>query len=272
MRRRWLVAVVVVALLIVAAGVTFALRPSGGLTDAAPADPAAAKIAGERLLASRDATILVVVAHPDDAEYWAGGTLALLARHNRVVLLMGTSGDKGDAGLVPGLGAIRERLQREAGRILGYRDIVFLRNPDGGLAASTAYPGEVRRAFATYRPTIVVTFDIAEEAAVYHHPDHEAAGRAATAVANDVGGLTLYLMHTRAPDVVIDYGAVRTEKARAFTVLGSYRDYAPVVGWLNRALRTIGGPRSLSYAGRAVLPSVGISYGELFREVVVPKR
>jgi LmbE family N-acetylglucosaminyl deacetylase len=264
--------VALVVLVIVAAGVALALRPSGGLTDAAPADPAAAKVVGERLLASRDATILVVVAHPDDAEYWAGGTLALLARHNRVVLLMGTSGDKGDAGLVPGLGAIRERLQREAGRILGYRDIVFLRNPDGGLAASAAYPGEVRRAFATYRPTMVVTFDIAEEATVYHHPDHAAAGRAATAVAKGLGGVTLYLIHTRAPNVVIDYGAVRAEKARAFTVLGSYRDYAPVVGWLNRALRAVGGPRSLSYGGRAVLPGVGISYGELFHEVVVPKR
>jgi len=89
---------------------------------------------------------------------------------------------------------------------------------------AAAYRGEVESAFRKYRPTIVVTFDIAKEAAVYHHPDHEAAGRTATAIAESVGGVTLYLFHTRAPDVAVDYSAVRDSKARAFAILGSYRD------------------------------------------------
>ena len=267
-----MIAVIVAAGLLVAIAAIYLLRPGRGLGEALPIDPAAAKAAGDQLLASRDTTVLVVVAHPDDAEYWAGGTLALLARHDHVVLLMGTSGEKGDAGLVPGLAAIRERLQREAGAILGYRDIVFLRNPDGGLSQAAAYRGEVESAFRKYRPTIVVTFDIAKEAAVYHHPDHEAAGRTATAIAESAGGVTLYLFHTRAPDVAVDYSAVRDSKARAFAILGSYRDYAPVVGWLNRVLRGPLGRSGVSYGGRAVLARVGIAYGELFRKVVVPKR
>ena len=265
-----MIAVIVAAGVLAAIAAAYLLRPGGGIGEAAPADPAAAKAAGGELIASRDATVLVVVAHPDDAEYWAGGTLALLAKHNRVVLLMGTSGEKGDAGLVPGLAAIRERLQREAGAILGYREVVFLRNPDGGLAQAAPYRAEVQRAFDTYRPTIVVTFDIAKEATVYHHPDHEAAGRTATAIAESVGGVTLYLFHTSAPDVVVDYGSVKDAKARAFAILGSYRDYAPVVGWLNRALRGPLGRSGISYGGRAVLPRVGVTYGELFRKVVVP--
>jgi len=44
------------------------------------------------------------------------------------------------------------------------------------------------------------------------------------------------------------------------------------VGWLNRVLRGPLGRSGVSYGGRAVLPRVGVAYGELFRKVVVPKR
>lgn len=65
---------------------------------ATPADVPSAKAAGDTLLALRDTTVLVVLAHPDDAEWWSGGTIASLALHNKVVLVLGTSGDKDASG------------------------------------------------------------------------------------------------------------------------------------------------------------------------------
>jgi LmbE family N-acetylglucosaminyl deacetylase len=236
------------------------------------ADPVAAKAAGDALLASRDTTTLIVVAHPDDTEWWAAGTAAMLAEHNPVVLVVGTSGERGDGGLVANLASVRERLQREGGAVIGYSHISFLRNPDGGLASATAFPQQVEDAFRTYRPANVITFDAAKEAAGYHHPDHEAAGRVTAAVAEKLGGVTLYLMHTSAPDVLVDYGPVKDAKAKAFAILTSYHTLTPVVGWLSNVFGPLLGPAAPTYGARAAYPQVGVSFGEVFRKVVVPAK
>jgi len=175
------------------------LRPRGVSRGRATtlADPVAAKAAGDGLLATRDATVVISVAHPDDAEWYAGGTAAALARDNHVIVLLGTSGDKG-AGGWPGIAAVRERLQIEGARIAGYSDVVFLRHPDQGLASAASYPAEVKSALSRYGAGIVMTFDVDKEAQGYRHVDHEAAGRTAAAVAMELGGVTLYLFSSSA--------------------------------------------------------------------------
>lgn len=253
-------------------GAAFVLRPrfEAGIR---PADVPAAKAAGDELLASRDTTVLVVLAHPDDAEWWSGGTIASLARHNRVILVMGTSGDQGAGGGVPGLGALREKLQREGGAVLGYGDYVFLRHPDGGLAEAAGYPDEVIALFRRYRPSAVITFDVTREGPVYHHPDHEAAGWAALAAAEEVGGVTMYLQHSSEPDVIVDYGPVREAKAKAFAILGDYRGANPTWGWLIGPLNhALGGLAGVNYGSKSAFPEVGVEYGEVFRRVVVPTK
>lgn len=263
------------AVLVLAGGAAaaFVARPrlEGSI---APADVRSAKALGDAWVGSRDTTVLVVFAHPDDAEWWSGGTIAMLARHNRVVLVLGTSGDKGAGGNVPGLGAIRERLQREGGSILGYSDYVFLRHPDQGLAEAQAFPGEVLALVRKYRPASVLTFDVEREGPVYHHPDHEAAGRAALAAAQEVGGMTLYLQHTSAPDVIVDYGPVREQKREAFAILGDYRSANPWWGWLIGPLnRLFAAIRPVTYGSKQEFPQVGVEYGETFRhEVIRPKQ
>jgi len=236
------------------------------------ADPVAAKAAGDALLASRDETVVIVIAHPDDVEWWAGGTAGMLARANRVVLVVGTSGEKGDSGLVPGLGSIREGLQRAGGEILGYGDIVFLRNPDGGLAESARFPSQVDAALARYEPAIVITFDTEREASGYHHVDHEAAGRVAEAAARARGGVTIYFMHTSAPDVLVDYAPVREEKAQAFAKLTSYHDLTPVIGPLSGWASGLLGSSAPTYGSKASYPEVDVAFGEVFRRVVVPAK
>lgn len=273
-RRGLVIALVAALVLVTAAGAAaYLLRRRGGgpgFGQASIADPLAAKAAGEALLASRDTTVLVVVAHPDDLEFYAGGTAISLARHNKVVLLMGTSGDKG-AGGWPGVAAVREQLMLDTAKIAGYSEVAFLRHPDQGLGQASAYPAEVRAAFQKYRPTIVLSFDTADEAQGYRHVDHEAAGRTASAVSKDVGAVTLYLFSSSAPDVIVDYGPVAETKAKAFARVGDYRTANPFYAYLVApVLRLRNGPPQLSYGMRAGFPSVGVTYGEVLRKVVEP--
>lgn len=273
-RRRRLVLVLVLALVAVGAGAAYLLRPrgggQGGFRQTNIADPVTAKASGDALLATRETTVLVVVAHPDDLEYYAGGTAISLAKHNRVILLMGTLGDKG-AGGWPGVAAVRERLQLETANIAGYSEVVFLRHPDQGLADAEAYAGEVKTAFRKYEPGIVLSFDVTDEAQGYRHVDHEAAGHTAAAVARDIGGVTLYLFSSSAPDVVVDYGPVAETKAKAFATVGDYRTANPLYAWFVAPVRRLrDGPPRPSYGMRADFPGVGVTYGEVFRKVVVP--
>lgn len=275
-RGRWRTVAVVTPLAAVALLFAFArLFGPRAMAPARVADPRAALAAGRELVDSTStagATTLVVVAHPDDLEWWAGGTAALLARRGDVIVVVGTSGEKGDAGLVPNLGALRERLQLESARILGFRKVIFLRHPDGGLAQAAAFPSEVASAVAAYRPANILTFDVAREAAGYHHVDHEAAGRVTAAVTEQLGGVTLYLFHTSAPDVLVDYGPVRDEKARAFAVMTSYHNAVPVVGWIGEQLGRLIAGGAVSYGSRSAYPEMGVQFGEVFRRVVVPAK
>src|SRR3990170_4303485 len=89
--------------------------------------------------------VMVVVAHPDDAEFTSGGTLAKWAgegAHVRYVVC--TDGSKGGDDLVIddiALRDLREAEQRAAAEILGVKDVAFLRYPDGDLASD----GDLRR-------------------------------------------------------------------------------------------------------------------------------
>ncbi len=266
--RRPLTTIAIIVCVALAAALAVAywmLRPRGSHAVRLK-DVAAAKRAGDELLASRDQTFVVVVAHPDDAEWWAGGTLAMLAEHNSVVLVMSTSGDKGMGG-PPGMGELREKLQREAGGIIGYAKIVFLRHPDQGLPGAPGYVDEITGIVRRYRPAAVFSFDVDHEGPVYHHDDHEAAGRAAKTAVESLGG-TMYLMHTSAPDVLVDYGPKAPEAGDAIWVLQRYHDIDPVVGRLWRALRGSGTGRRMTGSSTA-FPEVGVSNGQVFRKATL---
>ena len=74
--------------------------------------------------------ILVVQAHPDDAEFLCGGTIARLAEEGRDIhYLLVTKGDKGtdDPDMTPArLSAIREQEQQRAAKVLGVQTVTFL--------------------------------------------------------------------------------------------------------------------------------------------------
>jgi LmbE family N-acetylglucosaminyl deacetylase len=133
------------------------------------------------------ASVLVVMAHPDDAEFSAGGTLAKWIRSGtRVTYCLCTNGDKGSAD--PTLNSaevarIREMEQRAAAAVLGVADIVFLGNPDGALEATLELRRQVVEVIRRVRPEAVISPDPTRHygPTFVNHPDHRAAGEAALA-------------------------------------------------------------------------------------------
>lgn len=138
---------------------------------------------------------MVVMAHPDDAEFGCGATVAAWAREGwdvYYVICTDASGGGSDEATDVGPAArraitdTRKAEQREAARILGVRDIVFLDLPDGTLQPTIELRRELVRLMRRYRPTRVVcqspertwkpAYPIGR-----HHPDHLAAGQAAMA-------------------------------------------------------------------------------------------
>jgi LmbE family N-acetylglucosaminyl deacetylase len=123
-------------------------------------------------------TAMVIVAHPDDAEFMCGGTVAKwCAQGWTVYYVLATSGDKGthDTALThQALAALREQEQRDACRVLGVKEVLFLGHPDGFLRADADLRGEVVRLLRQYRPDVVITWDGFR--AGFNHNDHRAIG------------------------------------------------------------------------------------------------
>ena len=138
---------------------------------------------------------MVVMAHPDDAEFGCAGAVAAWARAGwdvYYVICTDASGGGPDEATDVGsearaqITATRKAEQREAGRILGLRDIIFLDRPDGLLQPTLDLRRDLVRLMRRYRPSRVVcqspertwkpAYSIGR-----HHPDHLAAGEATIA-------------------------------------------------------------------------------------------
>lgn len=123
---------------------------------------------------------LVIVAHPDDAEFGAAGTVAQWTDQGQAVAyVVCTSGEKGtgDRAVDPAaLAQVREQEQRAAARTLGVSEVVFLRYPDQGLEDTPALRKELVREIRYWRPRIVVTLDPYRR--YLWHRDHRVVGQA----------------------------------------------------------------------------------------------
>ncbi len=153
---------------------------AGSSTDDALAEAAAA------LDARRPDRVMVIVAHPDDADFGPAGTVAAWVRAGTVAhLVCCTSGDAGsdDATTDPlVLGRLRETEQRAAAVHVGYAEVTFLHRPDGALANDLALREQLVRLIRTFRPDAVMTPDptvVITSSGHIQHTDHRAAGMAA---------------------------------------------------------------------------------------------
>jgi LmbE family N-acetylglucosaminyl deacetylase len=128
--------------------------------------------------------VLVVLAHPDDPEFFCGGTVAKWARAGRkVAYCLLTRGDKGsdEPGVDPDeLARTREREQRAAAAVLGVDRVDFLGYPDGELYVSPRLREDVVRVVRQVRPDTLVTSDPSNYYGSYvNHSDHRIAGEVA---------------------------------------------------------------------------------------------
>ena len=140
-------------------------------------------------------TAMVVVAHPDDAEFAVAGSVATWVRDGwdvyYVICTDATGGGPDDATDVgPSakrmMSDTRKSEQRAAGDVLGLKDVFFLDYQDGQLQPTIELRRDLVRLFRTYRPSRVFcqsperTWAPALAIGRYHS-DHLAAGQATLA-------------------------------------------------------------------------------------------
>lgn len=128
---------------------------------------------------------LIITAHPDDVDFGAAGTAAVMTEAGTAVTYcVVTDGDAG--GFDPSIlrteiGGIRRHEQTMAAKEVGVTDLVFLGYPDGYLEASLALRKDIARVIRQVRPQVVIVQSATRNLdRVYaSHPDHLAAGEAA---------------------------------------------------------------------------------------------
>lgn len=134
----------------------------------------------------RPARFMVIVAHPDDADFGPAATAARWIDEGSIGwLVCCTSGDAGseDAEMDPlELAALREVEQQAAADVVGYAGLTFLHQPDGGLANELPLRELLVREIRSFRPDAVLANDpemIFWQDGGVNHTDHRTAGIAA---------------------------------------------------------------------------------------------
>jgi bacillithiol biosynthesis deacetylase BshB1 len=171
--------------------------------------------------------LLVLSAHPDDAEVHVGGLLALAAdRGLRAGILDLTSGDLGTRGTPDS----RRLEAAEAASILGVQRIVW-DFPDGRFTEEESYRLRLMAELRRLRPAILILPPKEDR-----HPDHERAHRLGREAAF-YAGLRAYPCpgepfrpaatawvggeNPDRPDLVVDVSTVWSRRMRAFDAFGS---------------------------------------------------
>lgn len=143
--------------------------------------------------------ILVILAHPDDPEFFCGASIARwISKGHEVHYALFTRGDKGCSGQIEDcsqLPIIRENEQREAAKYLRVSSVTFMPFEDGYLFADLVARKEAVRTIRTIRPEIIVSCDptalfLRED--YIGHPDHLAAGQIVASAVFPAAGNALF--------------------------------------------------------------------------------
>jgi LmbE family N-acetylglucosaminyl deacetylase len=150
----------------------------------------------------RPERFLIIVAHPDDADFGPAATAARWIDEGSVAeLVCCTSGDAGsdDPGTDPlELATLREAEQRAAAEVVGYSAVHFLHQPDGALANDLPLREQLVRIIRQFRPDAVLTIDptyLFHRDGYVQHTDHRAAGFAAVDAVSPAAGNPMAFPH-----------------------------------------------------------------------------
>ena len=126
---------------------------------------------------------LVLFAHPDDAEFMCGGTVARWTRDgcavHYVVVTDGSAGSNEPGVTREELRPIRDREQRAAAEVLGVDSVTFLGEVDGMLEVTLDTRRKVTREVRRLRPDVIVAPDPSRlwfGNGYINHSDHKVAG------------------------------------------------------------------------------------------------
>lgn len=105
--------------------------------------------------------VLAVYAHPDDAEYLFGGTVALLTRRGAEVNFVcctdgrksGSDPDKSEDDMA----TIRASEQRAAAQVLGVKEVTFLGYQNGSLEVTPELRRDIVREIRLHKPQLILT-------------------------------------------------------------------------------------------------------------------
>lgn len=128
--------------------------------------------------------VLVVVAHPDDVDINAAGTLrAWIEDGAEVTLLVATAGDAGGIGNVAreDIAGVRMREQRAAAEVLGFAEVFFLDGyRDGSVQVTDGLVRDITRVIRQIRPGRLMAMSPERDWSniAQGHPDHLAIGEA----------------------------------------------------------------------------------------------
>jgi LmbE family N-acetylglucosaminyl deacetylase len=152
--------------------------------------------------------ILVILAHPDDPEFFCGAMIARwCAAGHEVRYCLLTKGQKG----APDLSLSEEQLaakrvveQQAAADSLGVKSIEFLDYVDGEVIPDLAMRKKIVRVIRHWKPEILVTCDplnLFPSDNRINHPDHRAAGQAVIDAAFPAAGNPMFF-----PELIRDEG------------------------------------------------------------------
>jgi len=185
---------------------------------------------------------LVVIAHPDDADFWAGGTIAAWTDSGiAVTYLLLTDGDSG--GFDPDVPrtdvpAIRRAEQQAAAAILGVSDVRFLGQREGTLVAGFELRREIVRVIRQVRPQRLLTWSPEwnwQRFRTSCHADHRVTGELAlTAAYPDAGNPFAH------PELLRDEG-LAPWKVSEFWLLNSPspNHYVDITGVFDRKIQAL---------------------------------
>lgn len=166
--------------------------------------------------------VLVLVSHPDDAEFYAGGTIARWAAEGaKITIVVAADGSRGSISHPrAGLAELRQQEARRAAQVMGAQPPIFLGHTDFELDCLP--PGTLREEFMRcireMRPDTLIAQDAF--AADEVHPDHRAAAWAASDAVNYATLPLVYEAHRQAglePHFVLDKYFYSESNARANT-------------------------------------------------------
>jgi LmbE family N-acetylglucosaminyl deacetylase len=202
--------------------------------------------------------VAVITAHPDDPEFYLGGTLTKLGKVGaQISLIIVTAADKAYYPFTDPdkLRAVRQREQTEAASQWGANEVVFLNLPDGRLRANAQTVARIRRELYRINPEYIFCFDGSYPPRLSHQ-DHRRAGEAAEMAAKEMG-FTGWICRfsTSAPNYVIDTTEEWPEKMRLLAIHKSqFHDER-----LTRIRNMVSG------RGREDGNRIGVKYGEGLR-------